>query len=244
MMQVFFILKNKKEENKTLSDKELIESGAEDTWSEEEELNGLVKKRERFEKLMTKNDNPWGLSPKAMESKKAAMTMLSTKNGMFAKVPLICKGKVCPYSQTCELLKYDMAPVGEYCPTELAQIDIRAMGYSSDIDINTASFTDKNLLSELITLDIMLERCKALLAKEGTPVLDMAIGADREGNEIVQPTVSKAWDAYERMSKKRDSVYQLLMMTRKDKVKNKEEEQTVSLADMMKDIIDMEDIKE
>ena len=227
-----------------MSDKELIESGAEDTWSEEEELNGLVKKRERFEKLMTKNDNPWGLSPKAMESKKAAMTMLSTKNGMFAKVPLICKGKVCPYSQTCELLKYDMAPVGEYCPTELAQIDIRAMGYSSDIDINTASFTDKNLLSELITLDIMLERCKALLAKEGTPVLDMAIGADREGNEIVQPTVSKAWDAYERMSKKRDSVYQLLMMTRKDKVKNKEEEQTVSLADMMKDIINMEDIKE
>ena len=64
------------------------------------------------------------------------------------------------------------------------------------------------------------------------------------GKVIVQPTVSKAWDAYERMSKKRDSVYQLLMMTRKDKVKNKEEEQTVSLADMMKDIIDMEDIKE
>lgn len=34
-----------------MADKELIESGAEDTWSEEEELNGIVKKRERFEKL-------------------------------------------------------------------------------------------------------------------------------------------------------------------------------------------------
>lgn len=222
------------------NEKELIESDLEDNWSEEEELNGLVKKREKFEALILKNENPWGLSPKAMESKKAAMTMLSTKNGMFAKVPLICKGRACPYESTCELLKYDMAPVGEYCPTELAQIEIRAMGYSKDIDIDTASFTDKNLLSEIITLDIMMERCKSLMAKEGTPVLDMAIGADKEGNEIIQPMVTKSWEAYERMSKKRDSVYQLLMMTRKDKSKNKEETDTVSLADMMKDVIEME----
>lgn len=170
-------------------------------------------------------NNPWGITSRAQQSVKLAMAALSTKNGMHARVPLVCKGEGCPYSDQCPLLPYDMAPIGEYCAVEIAQIDLRANGYAKDIDFDTASFTDKNLLSELIMLDVMLERCKALMAKDGTPVIDMAIGVDSEGNEIRQPAVSKAWEAYEKISKKRDQTYQLLMMTRKDKSKSKDEDE-------------------
>ena len=172
-----------------------------------------------------RRDNPWGITSRAQQSVKLAMAALSTKNGMHARVPLVCKGEGCPYSDQCPLLPYDMAPIGEYCAVEIAQIDLRANGYAKDIDFDTASFTDKNLLSELIMLDVMLERCKALMAKDGTPVIDMAIGVDSEGNEIRQPAVSKAWEAYEKISKKRDQTYQLLMMTRKDKSKSKDEDE-------------------
>lgn len=193
--------------------------------------------REEFEKKLKRDQNPWGLSPKAIEAKRAAMTMLSIKDGMHARVPLICKGEACPYSATCQLVPADMAPVGEYCPVELAQIDIRSQGYSQDVDYDESSFTDRNLMSELVTLDIMLERCKALMAKEGTPVIDMAIGIDQEGNEIRQPNVSKAWDAYEKISKKRDSVYQLLMLTRKDKKSKNSDSENDNASRILQDIV-------
>ena len=195
--------------------------------------------KENGNKLMTmikKIDNPWGLTPKALTAKKAALAMIATKNGMYARVPLVCKAEGCPYSDSCMLLAYDMAPEGEYCPTEIAQIEIRSAAYSQDIDYDSASFTDKNLLSELVTLDIMLERCKALISREGTPVIDIAIGIDNEGNEIRQPTVSKSWEAYEKISKKRDSVYQLLMLTRKDK-KSDDSDDSISTSQMLRDVI-------
>lgn len=215
-----------------VNEKRALEEAASLSESEDIKEKGMA--------LMTaikKMDNPWGLTPKAQTAKQAAMSMLATKNGLYARVPLTCKASECPYSDSCMLLAYDMAPEGEYCPTEIAQIEIRSAGYSSDVDYDSASFTDKNLMSELVTLDIMLERCKALMAKEGTPVIDMAIGVDQDGNEIRQPTVSKAWDAYEKVSRKRDSVYQLLMLTRKDKKGIGHEDDSISTSQMLHEII-------
>lgn len=196
-----------------------------------------MEKRERFEQAITRANNPWGLTPKAIEAQKAAMTMLSTKNGLHARVPLICKADSCPYADTCQLLPYNMAPEGEYCPIELAQIDIRTQGYFNDIDFDKSSFTDKVLMNELVTLDIMLERAKALMAKEGTPVIEMSIGIDQDGNEIKQPGVSKAWEAYEKISKKRNDAYQLLMLTRKDKKSKGADDGGESISQAFQDII-------
>lgn len=180
--------------------------------------------------------SPWTLSKKAEEAKRAAMAMLSTKNGLHARVPLICKSEACPYAEQCVLLPNDLAPLGEPCPVELAQIDVRANGYMQDIDYDSASFTDKILLSEIVQLDILLERCRALMSKEGTPVIEMAIGIDNDGNEIDQPAVSKAWEAYEKISKKRDQTYQLLMMTRKDH-KNDDSDEAQSVSSMLEQVI-------
>lgn len=189
-----------------------------------------------------KSDNAWGVSPRAQGAVKLAMAQLATKNGMYARVPLICKADECPYAQQCQLLPYGLAPEGEYCAVELAQIDLRAMGYSQDINFEESSFTDKMLISELITLDIMLERCKALMAKEGTPVVDIAIGVDQEGNEIDQPAVSKAWEAYEKISNKRDKVYKTLMLTRESQKNSDENSDAKSLTDSLREAIEAMDV--
>ena len=206
------------------------------------ELTLAKKNRARLEHNIEKSGDAWGLSPVAMEAREAARRMLSTKDGLHARVPIVCKGESCPYSRSCQLLPYDMAPVGEYCPVELAQIDLRARGYTQDIDYDEASFTDKALMSELITLDVLLERCKALMARDGTPVIDIAIGVDQEGNEIDQPAVSKAWEAYEKISKKRDQTYQLLMLTRKDN-KNKDNDiEGQNVSNILHSVIDSAEI--
>lgn len=177
----------------------------------------LAEIKARREALEANVGNVWGHSSLGLEAKKAAMTMLSTKHGMYAKIPLVCKAHECPYSDTCLILKYDLAPVGEPCAVETAEIEARYAGYSMDFDIETASFTDRALVSEIINLDIMIERCKALMAKEGVPIVDVVAGVDENGNVLMRPEVSKAVDAYEKFTKKRNEIYQLMVATRKDR---------------------------
>ena len=188
-----------------------------------EEITDLVESDERSQAIANRENfeanikNLWGHSATGVEAKKAAMTMLSTKTGMYAKIPIICKADSCPYAETCPLLAYDLAPLGEFCPIETAQIELRYEGYAKDFDLEYASFTDKAIVSEIINCDIMMERCKALMAKEGVPVVDVVAGISESGEVFTRPEVSKYWEAYEKAAKKRNEAYQLMMATRKDK---------------------------
>lgn len=175
--------------------------------------------------LMERNlSNIWGHSTLGLEAKKAAMSMLSTKNGMYARIPLVCKANSCPYADSCMLLKYDLAPMGEPCPKETAEIELRYGAYDKDFGLDEASFTDKNLVSELINYDIMLDRLRALLVKEEVLVVDQVAGIGENGEEFYQPTVSKTWEAYERVEKKRNNIYDLMLATRKSNKSNKEDD--------------------
>lgn len=180
----------------------------------EESRSEAAENRERFEANLS---NMWGHSNLGLEARRAAMSMLSTKTGMYAKIPITCKADSCPYAESCQLLPYDLAPIGELCPIETTEIEFRYEAYSRDFDLDTASFTDKCLVNEIINADIMMERCKALMAREGVPVVDMVVNVTEDGNEIVRPEVSKFWEAYERASKKRNEAYQLMKATRRDK---------------------------
>lgn len=202
--------------------------------SEESKKTEAIINRENFEKNL---QNMWGYSDVGMEAKKAAMTMLSTKTGMYARIPLVCKAEGCPYADTCSLLKYNLAPLAEPCPIETAQIEMRYAGYEQDFDLSNSNttFTDKNLVLTLINDDIMLERCKALLNKEGVIVEDVFAGVSEDGEVFTKPEVSKYWEAYERVRKKRDEIYDLMQATRKSK-KGKEEKED-SLSSYMMDIM-------
>ena len=208
----------------------------------DEETSVAVEDRKRFESNILAQ-GPWGYSEKAMEAKKAAMTMLSTKTGMYARIPILCKADDCPYSDTCPILPYDLAPIGEKCPIETAQLEIRAAQYAEEIGYDESSWSDKQMLNDIIGYDIMLERCRALMAKEGTPVVEIVAGIADNGKEIKQPTVSKAWEAYEKIVKKRNETYQLMMMTRKDNRKAGEDDSN-NLQDILNGVLNSDEFKD
>ena len=196
------------------------------------EISEAVQNRENFEANIK---NIWGYSGVGIEAKKAAMTMLSTKNGMYARIPIVCKADDCPYRDSCQLLSYDLAPLGEYCPIETQQIELRYAAYNDDFDLDESSFTDKNIVSEIINLDIMSERCKALIAKEGVPVIDVVSGIAENGETYSHPEISKYIDAYERTLRRRAELYEMMMATRKSR--KKDGDQTKSLSEIISEAV-------
>lgn len=198
--------------------------------------------RKRFEDSLP--ENPWGLSPKGLEARKAAVSMIRMKTGMYSPIPILCKGDDCPYSESCALLPYNLAPFGEFCPIEIAKIEALVKGYYSDFELDEMSFTDRALVNEVVGLDIMLERCKALMAKEGTPVIDVVIGLSEHGEEIRQPAVSKSIEAYEKLTKRKDQKLQLLAKTNRDRQRFAPEQDRQSWLQSVTDVITVEDLEE
>lgn len=145
------------------------------------------------------------------------MAMLSTKTGLYAKIPITCKEAGCPYSESCGLLVHGLAPYGDKCPWETALIETRYAGYMDDYGLNEASYTDCTVVSELINLDVMLERTKALMAKEGVQITEVIAGMTESGEQYTRPEISKAQELYERNLKKKMEVLKSLMGTRESR---------------------------
>lgn len=189
-------------------------------------------------------ENPWGLSSKGLSARKAAASMIRLKTGMYSPIPIICKADDCPYSDSCSLLPYDLAPEGEFCPVEIAKIEALVQGYYSDFELDEMSFTDRSLVNEVVGLDIMIDRCKALMAKEGTPVVDIVIGVAENGAEIHQPAVSKSIEAYEKLTKRKDQKLQFLAKTNRDRQRFAPEQNRDSWIQSVADVITADDLEE
>jgi len=187
-------------------------------------------------------DNAWGHTETGLVAKQAAMSMLSTKTGLYAKVPLICKQDDCPYKDACPLLDYALAPAGEPCPWEAAQIELRTNSYYSDFRIDeSTSFVDKFLTSELVTIEILIERAKMIMSRKEQDLVQMvSVGVNEDGNEIKKPEVSQYLGIYQRLLKEHNNLYQLMMATRRDKasLKGRGSDDEENIHDVLAEVMD------
>lgn len=206
---------------------------------ENSEEQDAIAKRELFESNIK---NIWGYSPLGIEAKKAAMAMLSTKTGLYAKVPINCKADTCPYAVTCVLLEAGLAPRGQKCPMETAMIETRYAGYESDFGLDSSSYTDSTLIADLINLDVTIERCKALLAAAQTPIEEVVAAVGENGEAYTKPEISKAWEVFERASNRRDKILDMMMATRRSQ-KGLVQEQS-GINDMLSQVYEQEFIIE
>ena len=202
------------------------------------EAEELQNKLELFKESQA---NPWGYSPKGQVAKSAAMAMLSTKSGLYARIPITCKGHGCPYSETCELLKVGLEPIGEKCAIETELIDRAFEGYKYDFGLDdNANYTDLNIIKNIITCDVMLERAQALMAQEGTAISETYAGSnEKTGEDFYNKDISKALELYERHEKQRSRLYDMMLATRKSKAQAKQTNES-SVSDMMMAALDME----
>lgn len=176
--------------------------------------------QEKYLKMMKRvQKDVWGHDDLGMIAIKANMSMMSTKTGIYSRIPIYCKGEKCPYGESCVTLQEGLAPIGQACPYEVAMLQRKIVQYTEEFDLDSkdASFTDRALVEEIILMEINMERVKALMSKETEQIQMMCVGTTDDGEPIMQPQVSKTVEAYEKFSRKRNADYELLMATRKNK---------------------------
>ncbi len=96
-----------------------------------------------------------------------------------------------------------------------------------DYDLDGSSFTDSTLVSELINIDVLLERTKALMSIEDTPITDVIAGMTESGEQYTRPEVSKAYEIYERNLNRKERILDMMMGTRKSRKGTQQQEQSL-----------------
>lgn len=185
---------------------------------------------ENAKKLAAKIDknNPWLTGNAHIDAKfqvacNAAQQMRSTHIGLYVRIPLYCKEERCPFNESCVLLMNGLTVKGQPCPQEIAQIKQKYVQYAEELGLDKddceTKYVDEALLEEIITMEIYMDRCKALMSKEASPIQMVTGGISANGEQYDQPQVHKAIEAYEKFSKKRNEAFAQLMATRRDKAK-------------------------
>lgn len=193
----------------------------EETLTTKEETS-VAELSKRAEKLLAKvnSTNVWGLSERGIIAKELSRKYSASKHGMSARVPIMCGKSQCPYSASCILLQNDLAPYGEPCPMEVAYIENAYERYDEDFNVENSSYVDRATVDEIINLDVMIQRAKALMSQETIQIQDTVVGTTEDGDVITRPEISRAFELYERCLTRRNSLYQLMAATRKDKIKD------------------------
>jgi hypothetical protein len=158
-------------------------------------------------------------SDKSKEAMRLAGAMFSTKHGLFAAIPLVCKGEQCPYAKTCIAVYYDTAPTGERCPIEIMDIKNKFMALVQSLQLDENNMANTTLLKELIDSEIMIDRANKIIASTGDLIVDVVAVVSESGEAYTRPEIHKAVEIKDKYVKRKNEILQLLNSTPKDKAK-------------------------
>ncbi len=162
----------------------------------------------------------WTSNPEAVEAIEIAKRLRSTKHGMYASVPIICKAEACPYADSCDLQQMGLAPFGEKCPVEIAAIEDLFVRYCSDMNINPedpAQQVDAIMVKEVVDLDVSMLRCDKKMAISADFIIDQVVGVTDDGEAISRQELHPLTEYKEKLRTQKYKTLNLLNSTRKDK---------------------------
>lgn len=184
--------------------------------------NQLVPKSEYIQDLMSVElPDTWGTSDKIKKAITKSIGRQRVKHGLYASIPMVCRGEGCVYKDTCPLFITNEHPEGERCPIEISHILTKFQSYTTELDIDQDNVIDMTLVKDLIDLDVQIARADNKLAIDGDFIQMVTMAITEDGDEIQNPAIHKAVEYKDRLLKKRHDVLQLLHSTRKDKAGDK-----------------------
>lgn len=163
----------------------------------------------------------WKVSAETRGLIKQSLEIYNTKHGMYSAIPMMCKGKECPYAQVCPMLDGGYDPKGSRCPLEIGLIVKQYDDYVKEFMVNENDTVDMGFIKDLVDCDVQIFRAENKIAMDGDFVEDIVVTVTEGGDTITNPQLSKATEYKEKILLKKHKVLNLMNATRKDKAGDK-----------------------
>lgn len=167
----------------------------------------------------------WKIPKKLEKTIDEVSKVYKMKHGMFAGVPIICKGEECPYKKSC-LLENEEIEVGSRCAMEAAAIIARFESWCDHFgidvtkdEIKSVDVVDVSLIKDLVDNEIQTLRAENRIAITADFIERNIANIDKQGRIYYENVVSPEANFKLQLMDKRHKILQLLNSTRKDKSK-------------------------
>lgn len=186
--------------------------------AENREIEAATPVDQSLQTAVTQIPDVWGgNNAKVNLNTVKAQQMASTKHGMYAGVPMICKGLDCPYRETCWIAAADLV-TGERCPIEIGTVMSLYEGYVEHFGIGDGDRVDQGLLKQLIDIEVMMVRADKKMASSPDLVRDVVDAINQRSGDVYQrKDIDPIMTLKSDLRKEHHRILSLLQGTRKDK---------------------------
>lgn len=139
---------------------------------------------------MSEIQNIWRLPQKHIAQVKQNYDISNSRHGLFANVPIICKGEACPYLSTCTVSILDL-PTGHRCPMEIGAIMARFERYCEEFEVTEKNSVDLGQIKQLVDIEIMIMRCDSKIAKSSDFIEESLKDVTKNGVYIYEKVVTQ-----------------------------------------------------
>ena len=186
----------------------------------EKNLENMLEKKEEQTPAAVAS-NTWKLSDKGREAVSKALSLYNTNFGLYASIPMMCKGEECVYAKMFPEQHDGLAEEGQRCPVEIALIMSKYESYKKELEIQEDDAVDMSILRDVIDYDVQIVRAENKMAIEGDFVKDVVVGVNEAGVPLTQEQISQAAQYKANIQTKRNAALKMLNSTRKDKAGEK-----------------------
>ncbi len=158
----------------------------------------------------------WAQSLTNMQEVTRARQSFNLRHGMFANVPMICKGSQCPSNALCHI-PIRKRPTLKRCPIEIGFLVDRYDKLCQELEVGPEDYFDQGQIKDLVDIELKLIRANGQLAIAGHFIEDVVAAVDDKGNEITRPELHKATEYEERLLSRKSKILADLRATRKSK---------------------------
>lgn len=189
----------------------------------------------------------WGINANLVQEITNMNRVYSSKHGMFASVPIICKDTDCAYKDVCMVSPGERV-VGRRCPMEIAAILSRFEQWCAHFDIDTSQnviepkdLVDVTLIKDLVNIEVQILRAENKIALNGDFMADTLLDIDKKCQPYFGKIVAPETEFLITLQNRKDKILNQLNATRKDKASDKRKEsasdEAIKLFQQVKDLV-------
>lgn len=174
--------------------------------------------------------NMWGIKPALIKELSNMNKVYSSKHGLFAGVPIVCKDKDCVYQDIC-MVSPKHRTKGQRCPMEIAAILSRYEQWCAHFEIDTVDdvidtkdLVDATLIKDLVNVEVQMLRAENKIALNGDFMTTTLLEVDKKCNAYYGKIVSPETEFLMQLQDKKIKILNQLNATRKDKAADKRKE--------------------